>query len=239
MTVKLSDIRDAQKILKDIIIPTPLLPDVSFPREIGAKAHLKAECLQKSGSFKIRGAYNKIHRLSEEEKRRGVITASAGNHAQGVALAARLHNIKSIIVLPEFAPLTKINATKNYGAEVHLHGATFDEAVAYSKKLQEEHGYNTFTPLTMKRHCRSGNDRSGNRRRMPRNNRYRRPDRRRRAYFGHCSGRQRAFSRTSASSASKPKTPRPSMLLSKRESPSKSKSDKPSPTESPSSVRAK
>jgi threonine dehydratase len=141
MSVKLSDIRDAQKILKDIIIPTPLLADARLTREIGASAHLKAECLQKSGSFKIRGAYNKIHRLNETEKKRGVVTASAGNHAQGVALAARLHNIKATIVLPEFAPLTKINATKNFGADVHLHGATFDEALAYSKKLQEEHDY--------------------------------------------------------------------------------------------------
>jgi threonine dehydratase len=141
MTVKLSDIQEARGILKDVIIPTPLLPDARLSREIGANAHLKAECLQKSGSFKIRGAYNKIHRLDDEEKRRGVVTASAGNHAQGVALAARLHNIKSTIVLPEFAPLTKINATKNFGAEVQLHGATFDEALAYSKRLQKEHGY--------------------------------------------------------------------------------------------------
>jgi threonine dehydratase len=141
MTVKLSDIHDAQRILKDIIIPTPLLADARLSREIGTSAHLKAECLQKSGSFKIRGAYNKISRLSKEEKERGVIAASAGNHAQGVALAARLHNIKSTIVVPEFAPLTKISATKNFGAEVHLYGATFDEALAYSKKLQKEHGY--------------------------------------------------------------------------------------------------
>jgi threonine dehydratase len=141
MTVKLSDIQDAQKNLKDIIIPTPLLPDARLSREIGAEAHLKAECLQISGSFKIRGAYNKVHNLTEAEKLRGVVAASAGNHAQGVALAAKLHDIKSVIVLPEFAPLTKINATKNFGAEVHLHGATFDEALAFSKKLQAEHGY--------------------------------------------------------------------------------------------------
>ena len=141
MTVKLSDVQDAQKILDGIIIRTPLLADGRLSREIGAKAFLKAESLQKSGSFKLRGAYNKIHRLTDEERSRGVVTASAGNHAQGVALAARLHNIKSVIVLPEFAPLTKINATKNFGAEVHLHGETFDEALAYSKQLQKEHGY--------------------------------------------------------------------------------------------------
>lgn len=141
MTVKLSDIQNARLILKDIIIPTPILADSRLSREIGANAHLKAECLQKSGSFKIRGAYNKISSLSAEEKKRGVVAASAGNHAQGVALAARLHDIKSTIVLPDFAPLTKITATKNFGAEVILYGSTFDEALAYSRELQEKHGY--------------------------------------------------------------------------------------------------
>jgi threonine dehydratase len=141
MTVRLRDIEDAHSALKKIIIPTPMISDARLTREIGADAHLKAECLQKSGSFKIRGAYNKISRLSDEEKKRGVIAASAGNHAQGVALAATLTGIKSTIVLPEFAPLTKINATKNFGGEVVLYGATFDEAVAHSRELQEKHGY--------------------------------------------------------------------------------------------------
>ncbi len=141
MTVKLSDIEDAQRVLQSIIIPTPIISDDRLSKEIGAKANLKAECLQKSGSFKIRGAYNKISRLTEDEKKRGVIAASAGNHAQGVALAATLNNIKSTIVLPEFAPLTKIIATKNFGGEVVLYGNTFDEAVAHSRELQQKHGY--------------------------------------------------------------------------------------------------
>ncbi len=141
MTVKLSDIQDARKILQNIIIPTPILSDERLSTEIGAKAYLKAECLQRSGSFKVRGAYNKIARLTDEEKKRGVITASAGNHAQGVALAARLHNIKATIVLPESAPLTKVTATKSQGAEVLLKGATFDESVGYSRQLQQTHGY--------------------------------------------------------------------------------------------------
>ncbi|CAN5234079.1 threonine ammonia-lyase [soil metagenome] len=141
MTVKLSDIQDAQQILQNIIIQTPILADGKLSRELGAETHLKAESLQIGGSFKIRGAYNKIHRLTAEEKQRGVIAASAGNHAQGVALAARFHDVKATIVLPEFAPLTKIAATKNYGAEVVMHGKTFDEAFNYSKKLQEEHGF--------------------------------------------------------------------------------------------------
>ncbi|MDQ3798327.1 MAG: threonine ammonia-lyase [Acidobacteriota bacterium] len=141
MTVKLSDIQDARKILQGIIIPTPILSDERLSKEIGARAFLKAECLQRSGSFKVRGAYNKISRLSKDEKKRGVVTASAGNHAQGVALAARLHNIKATIVLPEFAPLTKVIATRAQGADVVLKGASFDEAVAHSRQLQEKHGY--------------------------------------------------------------------------------------------------
>lgn len=108
--------------------------------QIGATADLKAECLQRGGSFKIRGALNKISSLTAEERERGVIAASAGNHAQGVALAASLNGIKSTIVLPEFAPLTKIIATKNFGGEVILKGTTFDEAVAYSRELQAESG---------------------------------------------------------------------------------------------------
>ena len=140
MTATLADIEDARRLLEGIIIPTPILSDEKLSTEIGAHAFLKAECLQRSGSFKVRGAYNKISRLSDDEKSRGVIAASAGNHAQGVALAARLHNIKATIVLPEFAPLTKVQATKAQGAEVILRGASFDEAVQYSRELEKERG---------------------------------------------------------------------------------------------------
>ena len=141
MTVKLSDIEEARAILRSIILATPMISDARLSREIGASSHLKAESLQMGGSFKIRGAFNKISRLTDEEKNRGVIAASAGNHAQGVALAAALNNIRSTIVLPEFAPLTKIIATKSFGGEVVLHGNTFDEAVSYSRELQKKHGY--------------------------------------------------------------------------------------------------
>ena len=141
MTVQLSDIEAARELLKGIIIPTPIIADEKLSAEIGASAFLKAECLQRGGSFKVRGAYNKITRLTGEEKKRGVVTASAGNHAQGVALAARLNKTKATIVLPEFAPLTKIIATKAQGADVILKGASFDEAVAYSRQLQAEQGY--------------------------------------------------------------------------------------------------
>ena len=141
MTVKLADIQDARNILREIINPTPALSDEKLSAELKARVFLKAECLQRSGSFKIRGAYNTISRLSDDEKKRGVVTGSAGNHAQAVALAARLHNIKATIVLPEFAPLTKVMATRSHGAEAILKGSTFDEAVAYSRELGREHGY--------------------------------------------------------------------------------------------------
>lgn len=141
MAVTLADVEDARRCIEDIINPTPMVADEKLSTQIGATAVLKAECMQRAGSFKVRGAYNKISRLSDDEKRRGVVAASAGNHAQGVALAARLNGIRSTIVLPDFAPLTKIIATKAQGADVIMKGATFDEAVAHSRELQAEHGY--------------------------------------------------------------------------------------------------
>lgn len=140
MTVKFSDIEAARKRISGIINQTPIVADEKLSAAIGAKAYLKAENLQRAGSFKIRGAYNKISQLSDDERSRGVITASAGNHAQGVALAARLTGTRATIVLPQFAPLTKIVATRSHGAEVIMQGDTFDEAVAYSKQLAEENG---------------------------------------------------------------------------------------------------
>ena len=140
MTVKLADIEAARSLLKGIINSTPIIVDEQLSREIGATASVKAECLQRAGSFKIRGAYNKLSSLTDQDKRRGVIAASAGNHAQGVALAAKLLNIRATIVVPEAAPLTKIIATRSYGAEVLLMGASFDEAVANSRLLGEERG---------------------------------------------------------------------------------------------------
>jgi threonine dehydratase len=141
MAVMLADIESARKRLGGVIVPTPMIEDARLSREIGATASLKAESLQKAGSFKIRGAYNKISQLSAEEKERGVIAASAGNHAQGVALAAHLLGVKATIICPEFAPLTKINATRSYGAEVILNGSILDESIAYSRELAAEHGY--------------------------------------------------------------------------------------------------
>jgi threonine dehydratase len=144
MSVKLSDIQAAQKILQGIALRTPVVKDKKLSKDLGAPVYLKAECLQQSGSFKVRGAYNKISQLPDAEKRRGVVAPSAGNHAQGVALAAQLHGIKATIVMPVHAPLTKITATRSYGADVKLVGQTFDEAAAYARMLAETEG---FTPV--------------------------------------------------------------------------------------------
>lgn len=141
MTVTLVDIQAARSVQGDIINDTPMLSGEVLSPELGAPTFFKAECLQRSGSFKIRGAYNKIYHLTPEERARGVIAASAGNHAQGVAFAARLHGIRVTIVMPTFAPLTKVIATQELGAEVVLEGATFDEAAAHALELQQEHGF--------------------------------------------------------------------------------------------------
>ncbi len=141
MTVQISDIQEARARLTGISLLTPLIEDKKLSKKCGGQMHLKAESMQRSGSFKIRGAYNTISRLNDEEKARGVVAASAGNHAQGVALAAQLCGVKSTIVLPIHAPLTKVMATKDLGANVVMHGSTFDEAVAYSRELQAERGY--------------------------------------------------------------------------------------------------
>src|SRR6266542_1025673 len=140
MTVTLADIQAARRVLRGVISATPILADERLTEELGARVYLKAENTQRSGSFKIRGAYNKISRLSPDERARGVITHSAGNHAQGVALAAQLLDTPATIVMPERAPLTKVAATRRLGAEVILRGATFDDAGAHAARLQHERG---------------------------------------------------------------------------------------------------
>lgn len=140
MTVTLADIQAARRSLRDVIIETPMLPDERLSEALGARVVFKAECTQRSGSFKIRGAYNKISRLSAAEKAAGVITHSAGNHAQGVAMAAQMLGIPATIVMPERAPLTKVAATRRLGAEIVLHGATFDDAGEYAAEIQRERG---------------------------------------------------------------------------------------------------
>lgn len=141
LPVTLADIQAARRTLRDVILATPVLPAARLSTELGATIYYKAENTQHSGSFKIRGAYNTISHLSAEEQARGVIAPSAGNHAQGVAQAAQLHGVRAVIVMPERAPLTKVVATRRLGAEVLLHGSSFDDAVAHARALQAEHGY--------------------------------------------------------------------------------------------------
>jgi threonine dehydratase len=140
MTISLSDVRAARETVRDVITLTPMLRDETLSRDFGVKVFLKAECLQRSGSFKIRGAFNKISSLTEDEKARGVIAPSAGNHAQGVALAASVHGVTCTIVMPNFAPLTKVEATRGYGATVILEGTTFDDAATHARALATERG---------------------------------------------------------------------------------------------------
>jgi len=138
---KLYDFMEARERLSTITVKTKLLHSDVFSEECGNDVYIKPENLQITGSFKVRGAYNKIAKLTEEEKARGVIAASAGNHAQGVALAAKRLGIKATIVMPKHTPLIKVNATKQYGAEVVLSGEIYDEAYQKAMELQQEHGY--------------------------------------------------------------------------------------------------
>ena len=123
-----------------VLKPVARKTDVIYAAKLsqGYDLYLKTENLQLTGSFKLRGAYNKIHLLSETEKKCGVIAASAGNHAQGVAYAASHAGIRSVIVMPETAPLSKVSATRGYGAEVVLAGTSYDEAFARAKQLEQQ-----------------------------------------------------------------------------------------------------
>ena len=138
--ITLEDIQRARSAVKGVAHNTALDYSQTFSDLSGNEVYLKLENMQKTGSFKVRGAYNKIVSLSEEERAKGVIAASAGNHAQGVAFASAKANIPSTIVMPEGAPLAKLQATKNYGAQIVLYGDTFDEALEYASSLQRETG---------------------------------------------------------------------------------------------------
>lgn len=140
MRVLFSDIEDAQKRLEKLLIPTELAYSHSCSVLLGTNIYLKFENTQRTGSFKIRGAYNKLSQLSDVEKKRGVVASSAGNHAQGVALSASLNQVSAKIVMPENAPLMKVSATKGYGAEVVLHGEYYDQAYDKACELAEYEG---------------------------------------------------------------------------------------------------
>ena len=138
MKVTLQDIKAARELIKDAILETPLKKTGHFSKMLGNTIYLKMENMQHTGAFKYRGARVKLLSLSPEEKKRGVITASAGNHAQGVASNAQQLGIKATIVMPIGTPLVKVMATKGYGAEVILFGESFDEAFKHASDLQVE-----------------------------------------------------------------------------------------------------
>jgi threonine dehydratase len=134
------DVLSAREVLRPVIRQTPLLESSALSALVGGPVFLKCENLQRGGSFKVRGAYLRIARLTEAERARGVIAASAGNHAQGVALAASALGARATVVMPARAPLPKVAATRSYGAEVVLHGAAVEDALAKARDLAEETG---------------------------------------------------------------------------------------------------
>ena len=139
----LAMVYEAQRALTWLARITPLTPAPG----IGENVFIKAENLQLTGSFKLRGAYNKLYNLFPEEKARGVIACSAGNHAQGVALSASKMGVKSVICMPAGAPLAKVEATKNYGAEVVLVDGVYDDAAREAERLMNEQGYTFAHPF--------------------------------------------------------------------------------------------
>lgn len=138
---KIQDFITTKEKLSKVLLKTSLIQSPIFSKEAGNEVYIKPENLQKTGSFKIRGAYNKITNLSDEEKKKGVIASSAGNHAQGVAYGAKESGIKAVIVMPKSTPLIKVESTKQYGAEVVLHGDVYDDAFKKAKELEEKEGY--------------------------------------------------------------------------------------------------
>ena len=143
----LEKFEEASELVKKVTNPTKLVYSEFLSEQTGGKVYLKPENMQYTGAYKVRGAYYKISTLSEEEREKGLITASAGNHAQGVAYAAQKFGCKAVIVMPTVTPLIKVNRTKNYGAEVILHGDVYDDACAYAMKLAEEKGYTFVHPF--------------------------------------------------------------------------------------------
>ena len=141
----IKEVFNAATVLKDVARLTPVIPAPKLSDR--AEVYIKAENLQLTGSFKLRGAYYKISQLSDEEKARGVIACSAGNHAQGIALGATHSGIRSLICLPAGAPISKVEATKGYGADVCLVPGVYDDAYARALELQKEHGYSFVHPF--------------------------------------------------------------------------------------------
>lgn len=143
----LDKFEEASEVVKKVTLETKLVYSDYLSAKTGNKVYLKPENMQFTGAYKLRGAYYKLSTLTEEERQRGLITASAGNHAQGVAYAAKCYGVKAVIVMPNTTPLIKVNRTKNYGAEVVLYGDVYDEACARAYELAEENGYTFIHPF--------------------------------------------------------------------------------------------
>ena len=143
----LKEFKEARGVLSGVIRNTSLVYSPAFSKATGNQIYIKPENMQVTGAYKIRGAYYKISTLSDEEKARGLVTASAGNHAQGVAYAAQAAGVSATIVMPTTTPLVKVNNTKDYGAKVVLHGETFDDAAELAAKLSEEEGLTYVQPF--------------------------------------------------------------------------------------------
>ncbi|MBQ2900982.1 MAG: threonine ammonia-lyase [Agathobacter sp.] len=143
----LNKFEEASEKVKEVTLETKLIYSEFLSNQTGNKVYLKPENLQLTGAYKVRGAYYKISTLTAEERSKGLITASAGNHAQGVAYAAKRYGCKAVIVMPTGTPLIKINRTKSYGAEVILHGDVYDEACAHALELAEKEGYTFIHPF--------------------------------------------------------------------------------------------
>lgn len=143
----LEKFEEASERLSRVLLETKLVYSDYFSEQTGAKVYFKPENMQFTGAYKLRGAYYKISTLTDEERALGIISASAGNHAQGVAYAAKLMGAKAVIVMPTTTPLIKVNRTKGYGAEVILHGDVYDDACAYALELAEEKGYTFIHPF--------------------------------------------------------------------------------------------
>lgn len=145
--LKLEDFKAAKKRVDEVILPTHLIHSDAFSEECGNDVYIKPENLQKTGAFKIRGAYNKIMKLDDEAKKKGLIASSAGNHAQGVAYAAKKLGVKATICMPAHTPLIKVDATKAHGADVVLYGEAYDEAYEKAVELQKSEGYTFVHPF--------------------------------------------------------------------------------------------
>lgn len=143
----LEKFEEASEIVKNVTQETKLVYSKYFSEQTGNKVYLKPENMQLTGAYKVRGAYYKISTLSDEERAKGLITASAGNHAQGVAYAAKAFGVKAVIVMPTTTPLIKVERTKSYGAEVILYGNVYDESCAYAYELAEKEGYTFIHPF--------------------------------------------------------------------------------------------